>query len=547
MYVDGVDEGALSVIGGSNSGEWLDAVPLRDNFSIGTFCGATCPSSQFNGTVAHVKLWDYVLSSDEILAEANTPRTGSSQNLPTTAGGIVLAMPLDDEHSRSATVTNDLSPYAGTGTASGTPPTWGVAGAGVTLNGSNDYVVIADADHFSFGDGAGNDDSFTVCAWVNMVSAQNFSIITRRVAGGFANQDWAFYTSGDQKLYFALYDDDTTGLIYTGSTSVVTGQVGSWTHFCGVSSGNESETGLTLYQNGAALAQTQASSGVYTSMANKAVDTWIGRMLTAYANGQIALVTLWGYELSGNEILAEYNTPRTGSAQNLPTTAGGIVLAMPLDDEHSRSATVANDLSPYAAIGTASGTPAPTYGASGVTLDGIDQVVTIPNHANFTPGDGAGTDGPFSICATVNRTAAGSTEPFISKRTANTAVTMEWQFGFVNDFVGCYFFGNALTDFITARSATDSEISYAGTATRYCCTYDGSESETGILIYRNGIDITDTQSEIGTYTGLTARAIDVTVGFFAATIYFDGILGAADIWRKELSPAEVLADTNEHQ
>jgi hypothetical protein len=221
-----------------------------------------------------------------------------------------------------------------------------------------------------------------------------------------------------------------------------------------------------------------------------------------------------------------------------------LVLEMPLTSTWLASSTVASDFADGDADGTASGTPAPTFGATGVPLDGVDQLVTIPNHTRYTPGDGAGTDGPFSMCITVTRTAAGATDPVLCKRSASTAATSEWAFYFLSsDAIDCAFYQDATTTYIHARSALGSEASYAGTATRYCCTYDGSESETGISVYRDGVDITDAQIEVGTYTGLTARSVDVTVGFFASTFYFDGTLSDAAIWRADLSPALVAQDT----
>ena len=215
--------------------------------------------------------------------------------------GLILDMRLDVAHDKSVTVARDLSRYHHEGTATGTPPTWGAVGSGVALNGSSDYVLVPDHDAFTFGDGAGNDSPFSVCAWVNMVDATQFPLIVRRISGAVADQDWGLYVSSDDKLYFRLFDDDASASIYAMSSSVVTARENLWTLFCGVYDGSESETGVNLYQNGSALAQTQIGSG-YTSMTNKAMDTWIGKHTTSYSNGSIWWAQIYARALSVPEI-----------------------------------------------------------------------------------------------------------------------------------------------------------------------------------------------------------------------------------------------------
>jgi hypothetical protein len=464
----------------------------------------------YAGKILDVQISNYILTSTEITSIVNAGPLGSNLELPTIAGSKLFDAPLTNEFTQSATVANDVSRYSQNLVATGTPPTFDFDG--VVLNGVNDFVDGTPIDISADG---------TISVWFNADDTTSTQILLGNVSAS-GNRDYII-ANGDQ-------------------VDTCTFAAGTWNNLIMTRTGITAQSylnGVTCLTAGASVAS--GTVGLTIGKNTGGTERWFA--------GTITKVQIFGEVLSSFERVNIVNEGHGIISRSFSTTAGGIVLDVPLDDEHSRSATVANDLSPYAAIGTASGTPAPTYGASGVTLDGIDQVVTIlnPDDGRYTPGDGAGTDGVFSMCANVNRGVAGSIHPILARRTGATAATMEWQFLFNSlNSVSCTLYSNGASHNISAASS-NSEAPYVGITTRYCCVYDGSESELGLSVWRNGEDITNTQTETGTYTGLTARAVPLEVGSSRSIYFFEGTLSDSVIWRKELTPAEVLADTNEHQ
>ena len=74
-------------------------------------------------------------------------------------------------------------------------------------------------------------------------------------------------------------------------------------------------------------------------------------------------------------------------------------------------------------------------------------------------------------------------------------------------------------------------------------TYDGSESETGLTMYINGSDISGTQAESGTYTGMVNSSIDLSIGTrtdIPTSNEMHGELDELKLWSYELSAAEAL-------
>ncbi|KKL97511.1 hypothetical protein LCGC14_1833730 [marine sediment metagenome] len=66
ISVDGVDEGALTVSDGANTGDWFADTSARDNFTIGALT-YTSTILHFDGTIGEVWVGDVELSDAEIL------------------------------------------------------------------------------------------------------------------------------------------------------------------------------------------------------------------------------------------------------------------------------------------------------------------------------------------------------------------------------------------------------------------------------------------------------------------------------------------------
>lgn len=65
ISVDGVDEGALAVAAGANTGEWFADTPNRDNFTIGAFV-YTSTILYLTGSIGEVLVYDRPLPPQEV-------------------------------------------------------------------------------------------------------------------------------------------------------------------------------------------------------------------------------------------------------------------------------------------------------------------------------------------------------------------------------------------------------------------------------------------------------------------------------------------------
>lgn len=153
---------------------------------------------------------------------------------------------------------------------------------GLSFDG-DDYVDCGDADSLSFTDGAGNDVACTILAVINPTNYNNTnSIITKRASATVAEWQFALaQTTG--LLQFILYkgDDAAVFIKQTSDAAVGTGS----RILVGVTyTGSELNTGITLYKNGAAIAQTAGSGGAYAGMTNTASKVRIGAIHTVLTN-----------------------------------------------------------------------------------------------------------------------------------------------------------------------------------------------------------------------------------------------------------------------
>ena len=104
------------------------------------------------------------------------------------------------------------------------------------------------------------------------------------------------YIGGNDKLYFALWDDSTDGYTYSYTNAALTSTQGSWTHVLATYDGSGANTGQVIYINGSSVAVTRASgtigSGAYVAMENTDYPLKIGSLLDGnFFTGNSELVT----------------------------------------------------------------------------------------------------------------------------------------------------------------------------------------------------------------------------------------------------------------
>ena len=178
-------------------------------------------------------------------------------------------------------------------------------------------------------------------------------------------------------------------------------------------------------------------------------------------------------------------------------------------------------------------------------ISGVNDYVTIPNAAGGAGGqlfsftDGANDDQPFSVSLWANtdvgpRPASGG--GWIGKVGAQD----EWLFYADDD-------GVIHAELYDSAGGGNIKASVTGMADKagewhhYAMTYDGSNSETGIEIYIDGVASQNSQTTTGTYNGmqLTASVVGIGKDQDGASVSYEGYIDEVSIYSFELTDVNV--------
>lgn len=172
---------------------------------------------------------------------------------------------------------------------------------------NSDDVRIPDHNDFSFTDGAGNDEPFTIIAWVNFDDATSSTIAGKHQAAG-DNLEWYFKTNATDNLTLILFHN--TGGQYIGrETDVITGYEGSWIHVAATYDGSETSAGINIYINGVDADTTTTDALPYTGMTNRGENVHLGAYNVGAVNfldGGMAEVKVYSAELTPARIVSDY-------------------------------------------------------------------------------------------------------------------------------------------------------------------------------------------------------------------------------------------------
>lgn len=171
--------------------------------------------------------------------------------------------------------------------------------------------------------------------------------------------------------------------------------------------------------------------------------------------------------------------------------------------------------------------------------------VRVPDDAAFSFTDGAGNDEPFTFIAWVNLDDATDSS-VITKRVGGQN---EWHF--TTDAadlleVACMDLAGANTIWAETVAITGDQ----GAWHHYAATYDGTEANTGLELYRDGTNATNARGGLGVYVGMADGTSNVDVGSRAAGAAqrMDGLMAEIKVYNAELTQTEIEADYNgEHR
>lgn len=335
------------------------------NINIGSNAGG----QYITGSIDEARIYNRILSSDEIYSLANSSTMTGTISSPTAGsnGGLVGWWTFDGNNLTSATAT-DVSGNGNDGTRTGTTAVLGKMGQALSFNGTSNYIAAGNAANLQLSNG-------TVSAWVKTSGCTGggggyCGIVTKQNAYGlllknnlFGTYDWG--SSNDRFSAIAVNDNKWHHLVQTFQSGVTNGTV--------------------LYIDGVAVLTTT------TTVLNQGIRAEIGRGgtnatgPTQFWNGSIDDARVYNRVLSPSEVTALYKLGGVTTAVNSPSAAvsSGPIVWWNFDGKNLTSAT-STDSSGNGNDGTRNVTT-PVMGkiGQGMSFDGSSSYVRGKNVINI--------------------------------------------------------------------------------------------------------------------------------------------------------------------
>jgi len=295
-HVSGVYDGStlkLYVDGDLVQQASVSGTPTLDtkDLNMGAFDDGSGATQFFNGKLDEVRVWTEARTDAEIRANYDQQLSGSEPNLEAyyrfddDAIGTTARDQAGNGH--------DLDLVNGAAISDVTGKALSFAG------GTNHVNITGSTSDFHTGSGA-----FTYEAWIKMPSSSSGNHYIFSSGGSTNNTAGLFFVTGGK---LALHNPASHGV--TGTTTI---NDDVWHHVAAVHSGSGA---ITLYIDGKQEATGTASSGF--SISSGAVTIGSSPFSGQNMNGQIADVRIWKDARTANEIKQTYQSPPSGSEDNL--------------------------------------------------------------------------------------------------------------------------------------------------------------------------------------------------------------------------------------
>lgn len=279
IYVDGKE---LPL---SHSGSYAIPPPTANIVLIGNV---------MTGTIDDVLILPYALTAAEVRAlyESRSAFTAT----PNLRRGLVLDLDFQEGAGLKAF---DRSWYANNGVVVNAP-TW-IAGGGITLNGTTQYIEVPDDETLTFGDGS-DDSPFSIIVKINAVDVTDFCLVSKGIYN--TDAEYVLLTDTDNKIRFAAYDESVDDC-FIGRMFDTALAEGEDLIIAGVYDATEASSGFKILLNGRRVDDTDYDNnpGSYVAMENGLGHAvWAGRYSAEYADGSIKKLRVYNRVLSDYEV-----------------------------------------------------------------------------------------------------------------------------------------------------------------------------------------------------------------------------------------------------
>tara|TARA_Y100001938_G_C8084860_1_gene431327 strand:+ start:1641 stop:2669 length:1029 start_codon:yes stop_codon:yes gene_type:complete len=149
-----------------------------------------------------------------------------------------------------------------------------------------------------------------------------------------------------------------------------------------------------------------------------------------------------------------------------------------------------------------------------VTFAGTDDGLAIDDHNDFSPTDGSNNDKPFSIAVWVRNHIAGtgSTANALLFGKGTTTTTKEYKLFTHYGQLMFDIIDNADSHYYRVSGPAQTINNPHNTWYHIVATYDGSESATGMRLYKDGEELSVTSGSGGSYSGIANTNSKVAIG-----------------------------------
>ena len=174
-------------------------------------------------------------------------------------------------------------------------------------------------------------------------------------------------------------------------------------------------------------------------------------------------------------------------------------------------------------------------GSHALIYDGINDQSVIPNHPDFSFGNGV-IDSPFSVFQWVEMTDATRFRAF-NKAASNSA--LEYNFSTTGgDALAVTLYDLRVANNLQ-RITTGTLTAFQGSYILIGFTYDGSGLATGLKLYVNHQLMATTDTSAGSYTAMHPISVALKIGGHFSGTFAKGLIDSTCIWSRALSDGGV--------